>query len=323
MTKLRIGYLGDGPWASLALDQIRRAPSKFEVAFIVPRFESKDPDLEKMAVEIGCPFLVIQNINTQESIATIEAMNIDLLVSMSFNQIMKSGLIRAARLGAINCHAGDLPRYRGRNVINWAIINGEEELGITVHRIDEGIDSGAILAQSFVDIRPEDSYAEVLQKAIQACPALLLRVLNEFSEGEVSERCQSEETGFYCGRRGIGDEWIDWRWPAHRIHNFIRGISNPGPGAYFAIDGSIFAAHKSSLIDQAPEYIGTPGEVVGRNQDGVIVKVEDTLIHISLCADPKGLGQPFHPKWPIGTRLVGRTEHRISQLERLADFSLE
>ena len=129
-----------------------------KIKFIFSRFHQPDKDLKLIADNYKIPFLNAINVNSKDIIKKITSYNTDLFVSMSFDQIFKSTLIKIPKKGVINCHAGSLPSYRGRNPINWALINGEDYIGITVHYIDdERIDSGDIIYQIHHKI-PSDKY---------------------------------------------------------------------------------------------------------------------------------------------------------------------
>lgn len=304
---MRIGYFGDGPWASKALEQISSI-GRHEIAFIVARFDHQDPILKDWSEKLGVPFLVHPDVNSADFLQQLADYGSDILVSMSFNQIMKEEIIQSAPKGFINCHAGALPFYRGRNPLNWALINGEESFGVTVHYIDPGIDSGDIIARKTVSITQEDSYATLLEKAYAECPLVLMQALDEVAEGRASRVSQAQihPVGFYCGRRREGDEWIDWSLPSERIHDFVRGLSLPGPGARTLGEMGALAVLEAKLIPDAPNYLATSGEVVGRCDGGVIVKTGDSTVLLSKAAllDDKGnFGSPFVPHWRIGTRL--------------------
>ena len=241
---------------------------------------------------------------------------------------MKAPILESAPEGFINCHAGALPFYRGRNVLNWAIINGESRFGVTVHYIDHGIDTGDIILQRFGDITDEDDYGTVLNKAVELCARSLTEALELIYGGQVT--CFSQGSlhpvGSYCGVRRDGDEWIDWQLPSKRIYDFVRGISPPAPGARALVNGSIIALLKCELITQAPVYIGTPGEVVGRGLKGNVVKTGDsTLLVTKIASVGQGgiLENPRMPAFPISTRIgldwraeVENLEKRIGDLNR-------
>ena len=303
---MRIGYFADGPWSHRALDRIIQREA-FEIAFIVARFDVADPVLKEYADRLGVPYLLHANVNSDEFLSIIKGFKPDINVSMSFNQILKQGIINLAPLGFINCHAGLLPFYRGRNVLNWAIINGEKEFGVTVHHVDTGIDTGDIILQKHGEILETDDYSLVLNKAYNLCADTLFEALVSISEGTAPRIPQKSihPVGFYCGRRLPGDEKINWCWPSERIHNFVRGITYPGPGARTATSEEVIV-WKTQLIPEAPVYIGTPGEVVGRDAGGVIVKTGDSTIRITeiqLNLLDSSTSNRIIPKWPIGTRL--------------------
>lgn len=279
---MKIGYFADGAWSHKALDLILES-SKFQVLFIVARYKSQDMILADYAKKLGIPFLVHPNVNSQEIINIIKDYNADLLVSMSFNQIIKAELIQLAHKGFINCHAGALPFYRGRNILNWALINGEKRFGVTIHYIDEGIDTGDIILQKFKEISTNDDYASLLEKAYELCAETLFEALLLIDSDKVCRIPQDSNhpVGFYCGRRRAGDEWIDWSWTSERIHNFIRAITEPGPCAQTISNDQIIKIKAAHKIPNAPNYIGTPGEIVGKNPEGIIVKTGDSTLLIT------------------------------------------
>jgi methionyl-tRNA formyltransferase len=318
MSKFSIGYFGDGPWASRALARLCERKDEFDIRFVVPRFEMRDAELQRVARKNEIPIAFYSDINSSEAIYELQGFDCDLFVSMSFNQIMKSQFLQSARLGAINCHAGLLPRYRGRNVLNWAIMNGEKGFGVTVHYVDEGIDTGDIIRQEYVPIPNGVTYGDVLELAHTACPRVLEASLRDIVDDCIATIPQdSLGAGFYCGRRREGDEWIDWTLPSDQIFNFIRGIAPPAPGARFAIDDEIWICDKAEMAVDVETHIGTCGEVIGRSSRGVVVKTGDSAILLCECRGEgcEG-GSSTVPRWPIGKRLLGKTEFRLRRIER-------
>jgi methionyl-tRNA formyltransferase len=323
---LRIGYFGDGPWAHQALDLLGKS-ELFEIAFIVARNDQPDPVLREYAEKLRVPFLVHPNVNSEEFLKCIAQYCCDLHVSMSFNQIMKPPILRSAPEGFINCHAGALPFYRGRNVLNWAIINGESRFGVTVHYIDPGIDTGNIILQRFSDITDQDDYSTVLHKAVELCAHSLIEALEMIYAGKVT--IVSQETlhptgSYFCPRRD-GDEWIDWQWPSKRIYDFVRGIGLPSPGARTLNHGKAIAVLECELIKQAPVYIGIPGEVVGRGPHGNVVKTGDSTLlmtKIATVGQDGILENPRIPAFPISTRMGLDLRTRVETLEkRIAELN--
>ena len=141
-----IGYFADGKWAHNALELIISSVD-IDIAFICARYENPDQILFQKAKNLGVDFFIEKDINNNSFQKRLAAYKCDLFVSMSFNQIFKRETFSIPSKGTINCHAGKLPLYRGRNVLNWALINDEKEFGITVHFVDENIDTGDIILQ--------------------------------------------------------------------------------------------------------------------------------------------------------------------------------
>lgn len=316
---IKIGYFADGKWAHRALDYIIK-DSDLKVVFIVGRHNKPDEILKKYADRLGVPFLINENVNSLDFIHVISEISPDINVSMSFDQIFKKDIINIAPLGFINCHAGALPYYRGRNVLNWAIINGEEKFGVTVHYIDEGIDTGDIILQKFQIIEPDDDYGTVLDKAVELCAECLYDALVLIKKGKVKTVPQSSihPVGFYCGRRLDGDEFIDWNWSSKRIHNFVRAITFPGPCARTYYKNKEIAIIRTSMINNAPNYIGNPGEIVGKNNMGLIVKTGDNMIYVTDMGIVSPEGEIIRSKasdFNIGIRFGFNIYSILKQLE--------
>ena len=302
---LTIGYFADGPWSHKAIERLVQMEA-VKLAFIVPRYDTQDPVLKGWADKLHIPFIPHENVNQAEFLDTIAALNADLYVSMSFNQILKPDIIEHSPLGFINCHAGALPFYRGRNPLNWVLINGEKEFGITAHYVDEGIDTGDIIKQQKYPIGLDDNYGSLLQTAISGCADVLLEAIEDIRDHKVNRVKQSSihAVGTYFGMRKMGDEILNFAWPSERVFNFVRAIADPGPCARIFVNDKEFKIHSAELIDDAPNYIATIGEVCGRSERGCIVKTGTSTVLLTKVSESEGGGYaaPCTPKFRIGTR---------------------
>lgn len=278
---MRLGYFADGPWSHLALEKLI-ADNEFHLQFICARFDNPDPVLKSKAEEYGVPFLVHHNINSSVFLEQIGRFQCDIYVSMSFNQIFRSEIISQTPNGIINCHAGKLPFYRGRNVLNWALINGEKEFGVTVHYVDDGVDTGDIVVQETYEITDKDDYETLLKRSYGYCADNLYRALRLFLAGEVKTVCQSNihPTGFYCSQRKVGDEILDWNQTSTDVFNFVRAICKPGPQARSFLNGEEIMINRVELIAEAPTYKGVPGAVLGIDSRGFVVKTADSFVRV-------------------------------------------
>ena len=309
---MRVGYFADGPWSHVALEKIV-ACGEFKIAFIVPRYDTQDPVLKRWAEKLKIPYLICNNVNSKKFIAEIARYGAEIFISMSFNQILKKEIINLPPRGFINCHAGALPFYRGRCPLNWVLINGEKTFGITVHEIDEGIDTGDIIEQRHYAIKIKDNYSSLLNVATEQCAEVLLAALIKVKGGSFIKIKQHEihPVGSYYGMRTSGDEVIDFQWTSERVINFIRGVSSPAPGAIFLYGNVKYSIEKAGFIRDAPKYIGTAGEVIGRNEQGIVVKTGDSSVLLAKIKKLQSESEdPYEvPRFRIGSRLndlIGR-----------------
>ncbi|WP_182199782.1 methionyl-tRNA formyltransferase [Paraliobacillus salinarum] len=280
--KLKIGYFADGKWSHEAFKLLIQDES-IEIKFICVRNDTSDLTLKKLSDKYKIDYLKHKDINSDAFLNQIREYNCDLFVSMSFNQIFKKEIMNMPKFKTINCHAGKLPFYRGRNILNWALINDETEFGITVHYVDEGIDTGDIIIQRCFDITDHDDYNTLLDKAYNECAIILYDAIKLIQEGKHTPFKQKDihPIGFYCGMRQEGDEILNWNQTSRDIFNFIRAICKPGPMARSKLNDMELKINKAKMINQAPKYKGIPGQVVGKTNKGVIVKTLDSTIEIN------------------------------------------
>jgi methionyl-tRNA formyltransferase len=283
---MKIGFFGDGIWAKKTLELLL-SQSKMRVVFVGLRTRTSHPSLEEIAVSNAIPLFVPVRVNSRESIAFLEEHAPDLIVSMSYNQIFGRRLLSIFPNRIINCHAGALPKYRGRNVLNWAIINGEKNFGVTVHYVDNGIDTGDVLSQVVCKIEEYDDYRSVLQKAEELCSKLLFQVILDYGNGFQSSFKQNG-AGSYFRKRVYGDEFIDWNKSACQIANLIRGITLPGPCA-LAFLGSYEYKFVACFVEEHPHSEATrkPGQVVDVCAGRIYIATLDDVLVITAFKAPE------------------------------------
>lgn len=294
MRKLNIGYFSDGIWGHNAL-KLLVSDDNFDIKFIIPRFQTEDVILEQMATKYNIEYFRHKNINTEKFLNDILEYNCDILVSMSFDQIFKPIILSKYRV--INCHAGALPFYRGRNILNWVLINDEKEFGITAHYVDEGIDTGDIILQKTYPITDKDDYNTLLYKAQTECALALYDALKKIAAGDetVIKQDTIDKVRMYCGKRQNGDELINWNLTSRELFNFIRAICKPGPQAQTFLNHKKVYINSSEMISSAPVYKGIPGQVLYKDGNNIIVKTGDSLIKIIKydCVDKIRIGDRF------------------------------
>ena len=278
---LKIGYFADGQWAHEAFDKII-ADATIQIKFVAVRFSTRDPILIEKAKQNNIPVEIEKNINSPGFVEKMRRYGADLFVSMSFDQIFKEEMINLPRYKTINCHAGKLPFYRGRNVLNWVLINDEDEFGITVHYLDNGIDTGDIILQEVFPITDDDDYSTLLNRSYAGCAEILYKAIKMIQQGTVKSIPQAtiDKVGMYCGRRQAGDEVINWSQTSREIFNFIRALCAPGPQATSWVNGKKISINRARLVPEARPYKNIEGMIVGKTEQGFLVKTKDTFLEI-------------------------------------------
>lgn len=279
---LKIGYFADGPWSHIAFKKLVN-DKDISIEFICVRFDTIDKTLIGFAEKYKIPYLKHIDVNERSFIDKISNFNCDLFVSMSFNQIFRKEIINLPNFKTINCHAGKLPFYRGRNILNWALINDEKEFGITVHFVDEGIDTGDIILQKEYKISDKDDYSTLLKRAYVECANILYESVRLFITSEVNPISQNSihPVGFYCSQRKLGDEILNWNQTSREIFNFIRSICKPGPQARTKLNGKEVIINKAQMIENAPSYKGIIGAVLKKEESCLYIKTKDSFIKVS------------------------------------------
>lgn len=175
--------------------------------------------------------------NSPEWLEQLRALQPDFIFSFYYRHMLKPDILACAKRGAYNMHGSLLPKYRGRVPVNWAIINGERETGATLHQMVAKPDAGALAAQQAVPILPDDTAFDVFQKVVVAAELALYNVLPSILDGTVKLFAQDLAAGSYYGGRKAEDGRIDWRQSAVQIHNLVRAVAPPYPGAFTELHG--------------------------------------------------------------------------------------
>jgi UDP-4-amino-4-deoxy-L-arabinose formyltransferase/UDP-glucuronic acid dehydrogenase (UDP-4-keto-hexauronic acid decarboxylating) len=192
----------------------------------------------------------------------IAAMHPAIIYSFYYRNLLPEALLRIAPLGAYNLHGSLLPSYRGRAPVNWMLVNGEREAGVTLHHMVARADAGDIVGQRAVAIDDSDTALTLYRKLVPLGVALLSEMHPLIVAGRAPRRPQDFSRGSYFGRRRPEDGRIDWRWPARRIVNLVRAVTHPYPGAFCSLGGRKLSIWVSAIASEAGRR-GAPGEIVG------------------------------------------------------------
>ncbi|MDD7738734.1 MAG: methionyl-tRNA formyltransferase [Fusicatenibacter sp.] len=246
--------------------------------------------VKEAALALGLPVYQPSRVRSMEAIDTIRQMKPDVIVVVAFGQIIPKEILELPPLGCINVHASLLPAYRGAAPIQWAVINGEPKSGVTIMKMDEGLDTGDMLAKTEIPLEMDETGGSLFDKLSESGAKLLVDTLPLLAEGKITPEPQPEEsTTEYARMIRKEDGHIDWTKSAVEIERLIRGM-DPWPSAYTTLDGKILKIWKarvvampggdlfSKLPGQDPKK--SAGKIWVADESGIHVKTGDGILII-------------------------------------------
>lgn len=247
--------------------------------------------------ELAIDVLGVDDVNGADHVELVGAA--DLLVVAGYSTILRRPVIDAARLGAVNLHAGRLPQYRGGSPLNWQLMNGEAEAVCSVIRVDEGVDTGDVLAEASLPIGPADTIGTLHERANACFPRLVVEVAERFERGDLAGRVQDEAEAAYWHQRNDGDGHLDWtRHTAASAERFARALTRPYPGAWSWLGNERVRVLAAELTPTAIH--GVAGRIVWLGGVGPHVVASDRAV---LLTDYEIEGRP-DGRLPHGRRLT-------------------
>ena len=199
--------------------------------------------------------------------AQVGALKPAVIYSFSYRHLIPESVLALAPLGAFNMHPSLLPAYRGRAPVNWVLMNGERETGVTLHHMVARADAGDIVGQRAVSIVDSDNALTLYRKLVPLGVELIDELHPKIVAGTAPRRKMDISKGSYFGRRKPEDGRIDWRWPARRIFNLVRAVTHPYPGAFCFVGGRKLLVWESKTGAENGKR-GEPGRIVHETADG-------------------------------------------------------
>ena len=227
----------------------------------------------------GVPVTLVSSSDQPGLLESVAALQPDFLFSFYYRFMLPPAILGLASKGAFNMHGSLLPKYRGRVPINWAIIHGERETGATLHEMVAKPDAGRLVDQLAVPILPNDTALDVFRKATVAAETVLYRSLPHLINGTATLTPQHLASGSYYGGRKPEDGRLDWRWPAAQLHNLIRAVAPPYPGAFCDVNGKrlnllgTLNLGATTPVTQQPALMLQSGHLQLRCIDGALLRV--------------------------------------------------
>lgn len=270
----------------------------FEISAIFTHADSAGENnffgsVARLAAEQGIPVYAPEDANHPLWVDRIKTMAPDYIFSFYYRNLLNDNILSSARLGAFNLHGSLLPKYRGRAPLNWALVNGEKETGVTLHRMVKRADAGDIVAQQHVAIEEQDNALTLHRKLVTCASQVLEQALPAMKRGEIAAIPQDHSQATVVGRRKPEDGRIKWEQPAQTINNLVRAVTDPWPGA-FAFAGTVkFVVWKGRVHADAPAA-----------KPGTVLSVEPFLIACGEGALEVVTGQSENGVYMNGTQLA-------------------
>ena len=308
---MRIVYMGTPPFAVPPLQSLITAGHN--VVGVVTRIDKPagrgkvltPPAVKIAAVQSEVPVFQPKRIREPESVAAIRAMGPDVIVVAAYGQILPREVLALPKYGCVNIHASLLPAYRGAAPINWAIINGEARTGITIMQMDEGMDTGGILAQESIPIGPDDTAGDLTAKLSEQGSRLIIDILARLESGGLTAVPQDNSKATMAPLLKKEDGQVDWTMSAKKIHDRVRGLS-PWPGGYSWLEGKLVKILRTEAI----EGVSEPGVLSGNGKDDLAVGTGHGLLRL-LSIQPEGKKPMSTPEFLRGHRgAVGKKFER-------------
>ena len=231
------------------------------------------PPVKQFALDNGLPVVQPEKASAPDCVAQLADLEPDLIVVIAYGQILRDNLLALPRHFCMNVHASLLPQYRGAAPINWAIINGDKETGVTTMKMDAGLDTGDILLMKKVAIENEDTAQNLHDKLAEAGGALVLETIDELEQGRLKFIPQNDAESTYAPKLKKEDGFLQWDQTADALRNRVRGME-PWPGAFGFLKGQRLRFCKVEI---------GPGEK--DDTPGVVMRVSDYGIEIGTLKD--------------------------------------
>lgn len=237
----RIIFMGS---PDFSLPSLRALASAYDVVGVVTQpdrasgrgREIKMPPVKTLALELGIPIIQPEKLRAPEAMQQLREWNPDLIVVAAFGQILKPDVLDLPRFGCINVHASLLPRWRGAAPINAAILAGDEEMGVTIMKMDAGLDTGPMLAHQSLRLTRDDTAGSVTAALSTLGADLLLATLPDYLAGKLMPQPQEESLATYAPMLKKEDGRLDFDHPAEELERRVRAM-NPWPGAFLEYNG--------------------------------------------------------------------------------------
>jgi methionyl-tRNA formyltransferase len=274
---MRIIFMGTPDFAVPSLERIIADGHEVAAVFTQPDkpkgrgYHLAPPPVKSAAMTHDIAVYQPQTLKDDETISLIKGIAPDCIVVVAYGRILPPAVLEIPRLGCINVHASLLPKYRGAAPIQWSIINGDKETGVTTMFMAKGLDTGDMIIKSAIPITENETFGELHDRLMATGAETLSETLTLLAQGKAPREVQDDTQSCYAPMIDKDVAAIDWNRKAAEIHNLVRGM-NPHPSARTELFGENFKIHVTKLQLQTESVCDkAPGTVIGLNEDGILV----------------------------------------------------
>lgn len=305
---MKIAYISGVKFGLVLLEEILK--NNFQISIVFSYDDSKQiiysdyASFDELCERYNIKHIKVQNINDEKNVELLQSIKPDLILVMGWSQLLKNEIIKIPKLGVIGSHPTELPKYRGRAPISWSIIKGLKESALTFFYIEDGVDTGDILAQQKFKISLDDDAASIYHKITDLGKQMIIENLFLLKKGN-SKRTKQDNSKFieYWPKRTPTDGLIDWSKSAMEINVLIRATTHPYPGAFTYYNNSKLKIFTAQYAD---DQISLPGQILDIESNGVRVGTGNGTIlikKIQLDNEPEIYSQLFFSKNDLGKKL--------------------
>lgn len=330
--RLRVAAIGRTHWLYDAIEAV--AARGHDIVLVgtapaAPEYLRNEQDFLALAERLGCPGFVTTRLEQDDIVRAIAESGADVCISMNWPGMIRNATLGRFPLGVVNAHPGDLPRYRGNACPNWAILQGEFSVVLTLHCMTEVLDGGPVLMRRALPIDDTTYIADVYDMLTASIPEMYAELADALANGAVVAEEQSGYPwdGMRCHPRRPEDGLIDWSKSATEISRLVRASAEPFAGAFTWLDDTLVRVWRAAEIVPEGQTLGIPGQVVAidAGSGSVTVLCGDGQLTLSLVSvgdgerlQPAGVVRSSRQRFGINAmRVMERMQARIAQLEAI------
>jgi methionyl-tRNA formyltransferase len=288
MSRIRVVFMGTPPLAATVLEALLAQPNLDVLAAVTQPDQPKGRELKlqpsavkELALKRSLPVLQPERARDPAFIEQVRAFAPEVIAVAAYGQILPQDLLDVPKFGCLNVHTSLLPKYRGAAPIQWAILNGDFESGVTIMKMNAGLDTGDMLSMERTPIRPGDNAETLHDRLALFGAALLVRTIPDYVNGKIAPQPQPEEGATYARKIKKEDGRLDWSRPAVALWNQVRALT-PWPGTFTSLQRTppvLLKIHKVEVVE-GHRNGSSPGEIVSADRAGIVVACGQGMLRI-------------------------------------------